>query len=146
MTTISAALIPDNIRERMSKEDRQKLGVLNREERLEKWEAGEEKKLQGHIANFLTISGIYFETDRMDKRPTGRVGRADFRLCYKGRFVALEAKTSVGKLSPEQVQNQVAVEKSGGIARTVRTVADVQAVLREIDGPMPSLGFGNPGK
>ena len=54
------------------------------------------------------------------KAPAGiyssRRGISDFIFCVNGRFVAIEVKTEVGKITPIQEQFLKEVEEAGGIA------------------------------
>jgi VRR-NUC domain-containing protein len=45
------------------------------------------------------------------------------------RFVALEVKTDIGRLKPEQAAFLEAVRRAGGIAACVRSVAEARAAL-----------------
>lgn len=59
----------------------------------------------------------------------GTAGIPDIIVCYKGRFIALEAK--VGRNQPTRLQAAtiVQIRHAGGIAAVVRSVEDVKAVL-----------------
>jgi hypothetical protein len=133
---MNATILPDNILRCMSPEDRASLGKagMTAEEAAGKYAFGQEQKLQGIIANYLNLHGIYYETDRMDRKTSGAKGRPDFRLCYRGRFVGLEVKVSGGKVSSQQADALERIAKSGGIGLVVWSLADVQRVLRAIDG------------
>lgn len=83
--------LPDNIISKMDPKDRPK-GWMSGEEAQRKYQRGEEKKLHEHIISFLEIGQFYYEHERMDKPPTGEKGRPDFRICVRGRFLAVECK------------------------------------------------------
>lgn len=127
-------VIPAHVLSKMDKRDRP-LGIagMTPDECRQKWERGEEAKLQGLVANFLNLRGIYFETDRMDRKTSGKRGRPDFRICYRGRWVAVECKAEGGKLSHEQTQTLAAIRKSGGVAIVAFGLPAVQEALRELD-------------
>lgn len=93
-----------------------------------------EKELQRQIAGYLRTREIYFGVQRMDKKSTNVVGLPDFVFPYYGKFVALEAKTPVGKQSPEQIEAQQKIEAAGGIYAVVRSVQEVAAVLNGMAG------------
>ena len=59
----------------------------------------------------------------------GTAGIPDIIVCYKGRFIALEAK--VGKNQPTRLQAATIeqIKRAGGIAAVVRSVEDVRNVL-----------------
>ena len=60
-------------------------------------------------------------------------GVPDILCCYRGRFVGFEVKTAKGRISgPQRVQNE-RIRRACGRAVVVRSVADVQAVLKHID-------------
>ena len=60
-------------------------------------------------------------------------GVPDILCCYRGRFAAFEVKTAKGKISgPQRVQNE-RIRRACGRAVVVRTVEDVQAMLKHID-------------
>ena len=125
-------ILPDNILRRMRPKDRPQ-GNAGRtaDECRERWRSGEEKKLQAVIANFLTLKGIYFEWDRMDKRTSGKKGRPDFRLCYRGRFIAVECKASGGILSREQAITMSEIRNNGGVAVVAYGLPDVLLALND---------------
>ena len=68
---------------RLPEEERKKLGRagITQAQAEAKYAAGEERRFQEAIAGWLDLEGIYFEFDRMDKRTSGKKGRADFRIC-----------------------------------------------------------------
>ena len=61
----------------------------------------------------------------------GTAGIPDIIVCYKGRFIALEAK--VGKNKPTKLQAATIdlIRKAGGTAAVVYSVDDVKAVMSE---------------
>lgn len=136
---LSTQVLPTAFLEKMSPKDRPKgvAGMLPGECR-ERWENGEEKGLQSLVANFLNLREIYFETDRMDRKTTGKKGRSDFRICYRGRWLSVECKAEGGSLSPEQVKTLEAVRKSGGVTIVAFGLPAVQEALRSIDREVDS--------
>src|SRR5258705_12902489 len=62
----------------------------------------QEKALQRLCAQWLTLHGIYFEADRMDRRTSGRCGRADFRICHHGHWLSCECKGAGQPLTPRR--------------------------------------------
>jgi hypothetical protein len=59
----------------------------------------------------------------------GGPGAADLIGLFRGRFVALEIKTPIGRQSPEQRTFQSLVERKGGVYAVLRSVADAAAWL-----------------
>lgn len=57
-------------------------------------------------------------------------GFPDLLVCYKGYFVSLEVKTDNGKATEQQVITMDRINKSGGCAGVVRSVYDVDLMLR----------------
>ena len=64
----------------------------------------------------------------------GTAGIPDLIVCYRGRFVALEAK--VGRNTPTKLQAATIdkIRQAGGTAAVVYSVEDVQALLAETGG------------
>lgn len=56
-------------------------------------------------------------------------GSADLVGLVAGRFVALEIKTTTGRVSPEQVQWLALVRRYGGFAAVVRSVPEALAAI-----------------
>lgn len=65
--------------------------------------------------------------------PYGTAGVPDIICCYKGRFLGLEAKLPGGRLTELQQRMIEKINRAGGIARRVESVADVQAMIRQAD-------------
>lgn len=63
----------------------------------------------------------------------GTAGIPDIIACYKGRFIALEAK--VGKNKPTKLQAATIdkIRQAGGTAAVVYSVEDVKAVISEME-------------
>lgn len=60
-------------------------------------------------------------------------GIPDILASYKGRFLGLEVKLEYNKPSRIQEVKIELINRSGGIARVVRSIEDVEEVLREVD-------------
>lgn len=63
----------------------------------------------------------------------GSAGIPDIICCYKGRFLGLEVKRPGGRLTALQQRVLEKINRAGGIARRVESVADVKAVIRQAD-------------
>lgn len=56
-------------------------------------------------------------------------GIPDIVGCYRGRFIAFEVKTDVGRVSKLQEYTIRQIVAAGGMTSVVRSIADVQALL-----------------
>ena len=65
--------------------------------------------------------------------PYGTSGIPDIICCYRGRFLGLEAKLPEGRLSELQKRAIDKINRAGGIACRVESVADVKRVIQRID-------------
>lgn len=63
----------------------------------------------------------------------GTAGIPDIIVCYKGRFVGLEAK--VGKNQPTKLQAATIdkIRQAGGTASVVRSVDDVKQIIKGLE-------------
>jgi len=63
----------------------------------------------------------------------GTAGIPDIIVCYKGRFIGLEAK--VGRNQPTKLQTATIeqIRRAGGTAAVVRSVSDAQTVIAELE-------------
>lgn len=131
-------MIPENIRKRMSAEDRKSLSAPTNAETAAAMDAKSEKRLQADIANFLRLRDLWFDQDAMHKRRTGSVGTPDFLFPYTskkgavGMFIAWECKVGTGKLTESQERVRTAIVAQGGSWRLIRSIQDAQAHLREL--------------
>jgi len=127
------AIVSEGFLQSLPEDERKKLGRagMTRAEALAKYRAGQEKQLQDDVMRWLDLHEIYFESDRMDKKTSGKKGRPDFRCCVMGRWVAFECKTEAGTLSKEQAEQAARLRKSGGTFVVVFSLQDVIAAVRE---------------
>lgn len=63
----------------------------------------------------------------------GKTGDPDIVMCYKGRYVALECKSSDGRLTEDQKRRKKQILKAGGIFISPRSVEDLKKCMKEID-------------
>jgi hypothetical protein len=61
------------------------------------------------------------------------VGMSDVVACFRGAFIALEAKGERGRLRPSQRAFLDAVEKAGGVALVVKDLRQVEAALDALE-------------
>lgn len=64
----------------------------------------------------------------------GYPGSADVLACYRGRMLALEAKTGTGVQSDKQKTFEGRIWGAGGIYKVIRDIAEVQSLIMDIDG------------
>lgn len=63
----------------------------------------------------------------------GTAGIPDIIACLHGRFLAFEVKTETGKLSKLQEITIQRIKEAEGKAFTVRSVAQVAAILKQLE-------------
>ena len=63
----------------------------------------------------------------------GTAGIPDIIACINGRFVAFEVKTETGKVTKLQEITIQRIKEAKGKAFTVRSAAQVAAILRELE-------------
>jgi hypothetical protein len=68
----------------------------------ERWQAGEEKKLNELVCVDLRRRGAYVLVSRTDKQPTIRRGHPDLTVLYNGKACCIELKARGGRLSEHQ--------------------------------------------
>lgn len=135
---VVSRVLPENFLRLISAEERKAIGQPSAAEAVSKFVDRSEKKLQGEIAGYLRLHGLWFDQDAMHKRRTGTNGAPDFQFPYRGKngrccFVAWEVKTATGKLRDDQEHARVMIEAQGGQWRLIRSLTDAQTHLREID-------------
>jgi hypothetical protein len=118
-------------------EERRKLGRagMTAAEASATFKRGKEIELQKLCMNWLLLHDIYFEWDRTDKRTRGKKGRADFRICFKGRWISAECKAVGEKPSTQQSEQAARLVRSGGVFLVVFSLEDLIKALSEIDSP-----------
>ena len=80
-------------------------------------------KRRNHCWFIKTQSGAY----------GGRAGMPDFLVCYRGRFVAIEAKRPGGTLSQVQKLELSRLGRAGAVVLVAFDAAAVEAILDELD-------------
>jgi hypothetical protein len=132
------SVLSDGFLKALPVEERRKLGRagMTSEEAQARYAAGEEKKLQKDIATWLDHEQIYFESDRIDRKTSGRKGRADFRVCVEGQWLSLEAKSETGKLTKEQAAEAARLRKSGGKFVVCSSLESAIDAIRSMQAPL----------
>jgi hypothetical protein len=59
----------------------------------------------------------------------GTAGIPDIIVCYKGRFIALEAKVGRNKPTTLQAVTIEQIRRAGGVAAVVRSVEEVMEIM-----------------
>lgn len=92
-----------------------------------------ERDIVAAIRRYLSSLGSRVFFWKEHGGPYGSSGVPDIICCYKGRFLGLEVKLPGGKLTALQARTIEKINRAGGIARRVESVADVKAVIRQAD-------------
>jgi hypothetical protein len=79
----------------------------------ERWQAGEEKKLNELVTIDLRRRGAYVLVSRTDQKPTIRRGHPDLTIMHLGRVACIELKASGGRLSQHQRECIADLERAG---------------------------------
>jgi hypothetical protein len=129
------AVLSERFLAALSEEERKRLGRagITAAEATETFRQGEEKKLQQLCASWLDVNQIYYETDRIDKKTSGKKGRADFRICVRGLWLSAETKAQKEKLSVDQVRQANCLINSGGRFILVYSLNDLVHHVRRLE-------------
>lgn len=103
---------------------------------IAKSETEAEMVIQGDIAAYLRLHEIEFIRPDMRKKSPLPPGWPDLTFAYRGVPIAMEVKTTAGKLSPDQVTMHPKLATNGWRVIVVRSVSDVQALFRSIDSEL----------
>jgi hypothetical protein len=79
----------------------------------ERWQSGEERKLNELVCTDLRRRGAYVLVSRTDKQPTIRRGHPDLTVMHLGRVACIELKASGGRLSQHQRECIADLERAG---------------------------------
>jgi Holliday junction resolvase len=63
----------------------------------------------------------------------GTAGLPDIIVCLDGKFIAFEVKTETGKPTGLQTATLRKITDAGGSAHLVRSVAEVKAIISDLD-------------
>ena len=89
-----------------------------------------EAQLKTEIRRYLESIGAFWSN--VQGGPGSKPGDPDMIVCFKGRYVALEAKSPTGLLSPIQTARRNEIRDAGGIYEVVRTIDDVKKIMETI--------------
>ena len=91
-----------------------------------------EKQLIQGIRNYLaTLSQCFFWKEHGGQY--GTAGIPDIIVCYKGRFVAFEAKVGNNKLTKLQSVTIEQIQNAGGYAMVIRSVIEARTLISALD-------------
>ena len=79
----------------------------------ERWQEGEERKLNELVCIDLRRRGAYVLVSRTDKQPTIRRGHPDLTVMHLGRAICIELKARGGRLSQHQRECIADLERAG---------------------------------
>lgn len=129
------AVVTEGFLQSLPEHERKKLGKagITAREALQTYQRGQEKDLQKQVASYLDLNQIYYEADRMDKKTSGKRGRADFRICYRGYWISAECKAQSCTLESAQAMEAARLRKSGGRFVIVFRLLDLIDEFRNID-------------
>jgi hypothetical protein len=143
MSRITLADLNDKQKAMIPEAHRSPLGnaALTHAEALAKADEKAELNLQSDIASYLRLHEIeYIKPDGRKKSPLPK-GWPDFTYCYCGVAVGMEVKTSTGQLSSDQETKHAKMKRNGWRVVIVRSIADVQSLLRTIDAEIQPRGM-----
>ena len=91
-----------------------------------------ESKLKRQLIREVFVPRNVFWS-RIDQGVSGKPGDPDMVICYKGRFIGIEAKTYDNGLRPMQKRRMEEILSAGGRFVVARCNKDIEDVLDEID-------------
>lgn len=89
-----------------------------------------ESKIQKDILAFLKRNRVYHFRFQAQSNLNGL---PDVICLYKGFFLGLELKKKNGKPTDLQLKKIKSINENGGIGRIIRSVEEVETLLKEID-------------
>lgn len=89
-----------------------------------------EKQIENQIKQYLKSKDIWYFKVWGGGYQTA--GIPDIIACYKGKFIGIEVKNEIGKISPLQEVNLKMIKNNGGIGIVARKVEDVKKIIDKI--------------
>ena len=90
-----------------------------------------EKDLIAKISNYLkSVNDLFFWKEHGGQY--GTAGIPDLIVCYKGKFIAFEAKVGKNKATPLQDATIKRIIQAGGYALVVRTLDEVKEIIEAL--------------
>ena len=90
----------------------------------------EESEIKRKIKKYLDSVGAFWSA--VTGGAYSKPGDPDLIACFRGRYIAIEAKTPRGVQSPIQKRRQREIMEAGGIYILARNTEDVEDVIEEI--------------
>lgn len=128
-----SALHLEHIAKLLTPAERKRERVVTASEARDRAAIRDEKTIQQQIATDLRRRGIEFINPPMHKRSMLPSGWPDFTLAINGAAVAWECKVWGEKPDAHQLERHAAMSRNGWRVRTIYSLADAQAHLRELD-------------
>jgi Holliday junction resolvase len=93
-----------------------------------------EKKVKKQITTILNEAGVYHFSPYMSGM--GRAGIPDIIACFKGRFIAIEAKAGTNRPTPLQDREILRIQQAGGHAMVVNesNLDDLRFLITHLTG------------
>lgn len=87
-----------------------------------------------HIKQYLRLKGIYFhrintgliQTEGKSFYRSAEKGTPDILACYKGLFIAIEAKSPIGRQTDAQKQDEIWLKENSGLYWIIRDVDELK--------------------
>ena len=90
-----------------------------------------EGKLKKAIKEYLDSIGAFWSM--IPGGAYAKIGDPDMVVCYRGRYVAIEAKTPTGVQSEWQKTRQRQIEEAGGLYVLARKLDDVKQAMASLE-------------
>lgn len=90
----------------------------------------EESEIKRKIKKYLDSVGAFWSA--VTGGAYSKPGDPDLIACFRGRYIAIEAKTPRGVQSPIQKRRQREIMEAGGVYILARSVEDVADIIEEI--------------
>lgn len=89
-----------------------------------------EAEIKKKIKDYLKEIGAFWSAIKGGAH--SKPGDPDLVVCYKGKFIGIEAKTQTGVQSPMQKLREQQIKDAGGIYILARSVDDVKEGLKDL--------------
>jgi hypothetical protein len=93
-----------------------------------------ESRIVLHVKMMLEARGAFVV--KIHGSPLQVAGLPDLMGCYRGYFIGLEVKRPGGEATKLQEFMLSRIARAGGVARTIHSVEEAEAVLNSITGPL----------
>lgn len=130
------AVLPENILNKISPEDRKSLGKagLTREDCEKRAQVKNERELQRLIVGYLGTKGLEVLWHRTDKKSHATLGWPDLTFAAKGKAICWEVKWDKGKLSEAQELMAQRLKKNGWRFSVIRSFEQAKRELWQMCG------------